>query len=50
MLNGPFPIGVLVDYRRQDLRLMIRVRVTHEFPQDFRSSVSLDPVLRVIRC
>lgn len=49
MLHRPFPVGVLVDYRRQDLCLMVRVRITHEFPQDFCSPVSLDPVLRVIR-
>lgn len=48
MLDRSLPIRVLVYNGRQDLRLMIRVRVSHEFAQDPRPSVSLDPVLSVV--
>jgi len=48
MLHRSLPIRILVYYGCQDLRLMIRVRVPHEFAQDLRPPVCLDSVLSVV--
>lgn len=48
MLDRSLPVRVLVYDGRQDLWLMIRIRVSHEFAQNPRPSVSLDPILSVI--
>lgn len=35
MVNGFFPIRVLIYYRRQYFSLMIRISIPHELPQYF---------------
>lgn len=49
MLNGTFPIRVLVHYGRQNLAQVISVILFHERFQYLRPSVSLYPVLHVFR-
>lgn len=46
MLNGPFPISVLVNNRRQDFGKVVAVRVFHEASQDLSSSIGFDSILK----
>lgn len=50
MLNRLFPVRILINNGRENLGLMISVSVPHKFPKNFRSSVSLNSVLRILGC
>lgn len=49
MLNRSLPVRVFVYYGCQDLRLVIRVRVSHEFTQNLRPPVGFNSVLSIVR-
>lgn len=46
MLNGPFPISVLVNNRRQDFGEMVAVRVFYEASQYLCSSIGFYSILK----
>lgn len=48
VLNGSFPIGVFINYRRQDLGEVVAVGVPDKGPQDLGAPVGLDAVLDVL--